>query len=121
MNFDDTDRTSEEKNSTLLPLILRFVNSDIRSIRVEILEELVKQLQYDRKDLSSMMASLDQGRGFSEEASASTLHQFVIRLLEVSFSKGKISKCKSGHVWYFVCLKFPQNVLVKNLVSIHSF
>ena len=92
MNSEDKAESSDKNDSPLLPLILRFVDSDVRLVRVEILEELYKLLQNDRKDISSMIFALDKGRGFSENASVSTLHQFVIRLLEVSFSKG-MSNC----------------------------
>ena len=86
----DTDQIDGVSKTDFLPIINHFVDGDMKTVRVEILNRLFKQLQDNRKHISSMLVSLDKGRGFSEDASSSILHRMIIRLLEISFCKGMI-------------------------------
>ena len=88
-NTNETDGLSQ---GSLLPIIFRFVKRYKGNRRAEGLEQLCKQLKLNREEIATMLVRLDEGRGFSEEASTSILHQLVVRLLEISFSRGKM-KC----------------------------
>ena len=72
----------------MLPFIDNFVQTDIDTIRVEVLEELFKKLCQNRRQISKMLDSLEEGQGYSENAATSALHHLVIRLVETSLSEG---------------------------------
>ena len=72
----------------MLPFIDNFVQTDIDTIRVEVLEELFKKLCKNRRQISNFLDSLEEGQGYSENAATSALHHLIIRLVETSFSQG---------------------------------
>ena len=82
----DSDTGSSQLS--LLKVIAHFVGKDIESQRVESLEQLYRALISNQDEIRVMLKVLNVGRGFSEDASKSILHQLVVRLLELSFSKG---------------------------------
>ena len=84
--------TADKSEGSLLSVIVRFVKNDPVTRRVESLEQLFKGLKNNRQEIATMLQKMNEGRGFSEEASKSILHQLITNLLEVSFSKG-IIKC----------------------------
>ena len=84
--------TADKLEGSLLSVIVRFVKNDPVTRRVESLEQLFKGLKNNRQEIATMLQKMNEGRGFSEEASKSILHQLITNLLEVSFSKG-IIKC----------------------------
>merc|ERR1712136_242007 len=80
----------EEQNElqgTLQRFLTHFLANHYASTRSEVVRKLSYMLRNHRSEVYNMIVGLEQGRGFSEDASTSTLHNLVTRLLRLSFSK----------------------------------
>ena len=77
-----------EPHGTLQRFLTRFLANDYASTRSEVMKKLSYMLRCHRSEVYNMIVGLEKGRGFSEDASTSTLHKLVTRLLRLSFSKG---------------------------------
>ena len=83
----------EEQNElqgTLQRFLTHFLANHYASTRSEVIRKLSYMLRNHRSEVYNMIVGLEQGRGFSEDASTSTLHKLVTRLLRLSFSKGRL-------------------------------